>query len=102
MTYAQVVDSFNPPSNPYVIQSIANSIDTQTPHESDWKCPGANPADFQRWINKCVGHLDANPNMKRIITLYNISEWAEGGPGLQPNVQDGFGYLEAIRDAIIK
>ena len=40
--------------------------------------------------------------MKRIITLYNISEWAEGGPGLQPNVQDGFGYLEAIRNAIMK
>ena len=102
MTYPQVVDSFNPPSDPTVIQSIANSIDTQTPHQSDWKCPGANPADFQRWIGKCLDHLDANPGMKRIITLYNISEWAEGGPGLQPNVQDGFGYLEAIRDAIIK
>ena len=102
MTYPDVVDAFNPPSDPFVIQSIANSMDTQTPHESRWNCPGNNPQDFQRWIEKCLTHLDNNPDMKRIITLYNISEWAEGGPGLQPNVQDGFGYLEAIRNAIMK
>ncbi len=29
-------------------------------------------------------------------TVYNIAEYAEGGPSLQPNMQDGFGYLEAV------
>ncbi len=35
-------------------------------------------------------------NLPKIFTVYNVAEWAEGGPGLQPNQRDGFGYLEAI------
>lgn len=100
-TYAEVVDLYAPPSDRYYIQSIATAFDSQTPHQSKWKCPGYNPSDFGRWIRKAVEHLDSNPDMPRIITCYNISEWAEGGPGLQPNVHDRFGYLEAVRDNLI-
>ena len=39
--------------------------------------------------------------MRRTVTCYNLSEWAEGGPGLQPNVYDRFGYLDAIRSTIV-
>ena len=39
--------------------------------------------------------------MPRLITCYNVAEWAEGGPGLQPNMQDRFGYLEAVRDVVV-
>lgn len=38
--------------------------------------------------------------MLRIVTCYNVAEWAEGGPGLQPNLRDRFGYLEALRAAV--
>lgn len=38
--------------------------------------------------------------MAKILTCYNVSEWAEGGPGLQPNRKDRFGYLDALREAV--
>ena len=38
---------------------------------------------------------NGNPKM---LTVYNVGEWAEGGPGLQPNQRDGFGYLQAIKE----
>jgi hypothetical protein len=35
-----------------------------------------------------------------MMMLYNVSEWAEGGPGLQPNMRDGKGYLNSLRNAL--
>ena len=53
-------------------------------------------------IYPLIKALDETPAMARTITCYNVSEWAEGGPGLVPTVADGFAYLEAIRDNIVK
>ena len=100
-TYEKLVNSYAPPADPHTILAIGNAVHTHTPHESGWVCPGNTPDLFEQFIGKAVDHLDANPDMQRIITCYNISEWAEGGAGLQPNVQDGFGYLEAIRRQLV-
>jgi len=51
-------------------------------------------------LTKAVAHIDQH-ELPRIITCYNVSEWAEGGPALQPNMQDRFGYLEAVRNALV-
>ncbi len=102
MTYDEMVDAFSPAADPFAVQAIATSIDTQTPHESGWVCKGSTPAGFGRFLQKALDHLDQNPDMPRIITCYNVSEWAEGGAALQPTVGNGFGYLEAVRDALIR
>lgn len=38
----------------------------------------------------------------KLVTAYNVSEWSEGGPGLQPNVQDGFAYLDAVYNTVVE
>ena len=79
---------------------VATGVNTHTPHPSQWVCPGNTPALFGSLINKAVSAIYAHNN-PRIITCYNVSEWAEGGPGLIPTVGNRFAYLQAIRDAIV-
>ena len=55
-----------------------------------------------RYMQKAVAQPEKYPALPQVIMCYNMSEWAEGGPGLVPNVRDRFGYLEAIRDAVVK
>ena len=72
---------------------------THAPHPSKWHCPGHTPALFKKLLEKAVVHVRRH-DMPRVLTCYNVAEWAEGGPGLQPNMQDRFGYLKAVRDAL--
>ena len=102
MTYPEVVDSFAPDAADPTIIGVATSINSHTPHPSKWVCPGNTPADFGRWVSAAVEFLERHPERLQLITCYNLSEWAEGGSGLQPNVQDGFGYLEAVAEAVCK
>ena len=102
MTYPQVVDSFNPKQDkPYSILGIATSMNSHTPHPSNWNCPGNTPAEFQRWLQKAADFLKGTNDRPKVVTCYNFSEWAEGGSGLQPNVQDGFGYMEAVKNVLV-
>ncbi len=99
--YKAMVDGFTPKFREDDILNVTTGMHTHTPHPSRWNCPGHNPADFKRWIQKCLDHFDEYPERRRIITCYNMAEWAEGGPGLQPNVADGFGWLDAVAETII-
>lgn len=101
-TYADLVSNFNPPVDTTKIIAVATSVDSQRPHESNWDCPGTSPALFSQYMQKAVSHLQKNPSMPQALMVYNVSEWAEGGPGLVPTVKDRFGYLEAIRDNVVK
>ena len=101
-TYKDLLDNFTPPSDPSKIISVATALNTQKPHESAWVCPGNTPALFSDYMKKAVAHLQKNPAMPQTLMVYNVSEWAEGGPGLVPNVQDRFGYLDAIRKNVVK
>lgn len=100
-TYPEVVEEFDPPADPYQVQGLAVSMVSHTPHPSHWCCRGNTPLAFRRWIEKAIGHLDQHPEMLRVITCYNVSEWSEGGAGLQPNVQDRFAYLKAMKKALV-
>ena len=101
-TYADLVSNFNPPVDATKIIAVATSVDSQRPHESNWECPGTSPALFSQYMKKAVSHLQKNPSMPQALMVYNVSEWAEGGPGLVPTVKDRFGYLEAIRNNVVK
>ncbi len=99
-TYAERVARYSPPVGPTTVLNVCTAKQTHTPHPSKWRCPGHSPKLFQKMLAQAVAHA-LRHHMPRIITCYNVAEWAEGGPGLQPNMQDRFGYLEAVRDAIV-
>ncbi len=82
------------------IVSVPTSKYAVSPHPSTgnayWKATGQTPALFRKWFQRAVDSVMSNETPP-IVMLYNVSEWAEGGPGLMPNKQDGFGYLDAVR-----
>ncbi len=99
-TYSERVANHDPPIGPSTVLNACTAKHTHAPHPSKWVCPGHAPELFGQMLSKSVAHIEAH-DMPRIITCYNVAEWAEGGPGLQPNMQDRFGYLEAVRDALV-
>ena len=99
-TYAARVANYNPPTSPDRILNVCTAKHSHTPHPSKWNCPGHSPALFGEMLRKSVAHIEGH-NLERIITCYNVAEWAEGGPALQPNMQDRFGYLEAVGDVLV-
>ena len=101
-TYAERVENFKTVERSDVLYGVATGMNTHTPHPSNWNCPGNTPELFGKWLKKAVdATVSDDARTAKIITCYNVSEWAEGGPGLIPTVADRFGYLEAIRDAIV-
>lgn len=99
-TYEQYVDNFNGDlASDKNVLAISTGMYSHS-HPSGWTIRGNTPELFEAWATKTVNYLRETERLLPIVTIYNISEWAEGGPGLQPNMQDGFGYLEAISNAL--
>lgn len=98
-TYAERVAGYAPPAGKDVIVNTCTARHSRAPHPSKWVCPGSAPTLFGQQMKKAVAHVCTN-GMPRIVTCYNVAEWAEGGESLQPNMRDRFGYLEALRAAI--
>ena len=99
-TYPARVANYAPPIGVHTIVNTVTARHTHTPHPSKWNCPGSTPALFEEELRKAIAHIREN-DMVRVVTCYNVAEWAEGGPGLQPNMQDGFAYLKAVRNAVV-
>jgi len=99
-TQGERVASFSPPVGTRTVLNVCTSKHSHPPHPSQWVCPGSTPALFGEQVRKAVAHIQTN-GMLRVLTCYNVAEWAEGGPGLQPNMRDRFGYLRAVRDAVV-
>ena len=100
-TYADHVANYTPPVGSRIIASTATSRNSHYPHPSAWHLPGTSPALFETELQKAVDNA-ANHSMLPVVTVYNIGEWAEGGPGLQPNMKDRFGYLQAVKNIATK
>jgi hypothetical protein len=66
-------------------------------HPSGWVNFGTTPELFATAAQQAAQMAVANETIPNIVTVYNVSEWGEGGPALQPTVGNGFGYLDAIR-----
>jgi hypothetical protein len=66
-------------------------------HPSGWVNTGTTPELFGQAVQQAAQMAVANSTIPNIVTVYNVSEWGEGGPALQPTVGNGFGYLDAVR-----
>lgn len=103
-TYQEIVDDFasSVPANfEVMVPSIVTSHLSHSAHPSSLNETGHTPELFRQLVQKAANYVNNNRALcPNLITVYNVAEWAEAGPGLQPNVQDGFGYLDALREGI--
>ena len=108
-TYGKMVENYSPESDvnypvghpeTYINNAFLGAY-THDPHPNTMNSPGITPELFEQLIEKEIEIIEER-NMPKIITCYNMSEWAESGPGLQPNMKNRFGYLEAMKNAIVE
>jgi len=59
----------------------------------------AAPEKFRYWFAKLVDSLQSEQPERRLIFVNAWNEWAEGAY-LEPDEKHGYGYLEAIQDAV--
>ncbi|MDR1779127.1 MAG: glycoside hydrolase family 99-like domain-containing protein [Tannerella sp.] len=58
------------------------------------------PESFALLLQKAKEYADSHPEQPRLITINAWNEWVEGSY-LLPDMKNGFGYLEAVKDVII-
>jgi hypothetical protein len=58
---------------------------------------GNDPAAFREAVQLAADHLATRPVAERILIVNAWNEWTEGSY-LEPDTENGFGYLEALRD----
>ena len=80
----------------YQVLNVMTSAESHPYHPSTFHLTGSTPKLFSKALNKAIQTIAQHNTLPKMLTIYNVSEWAEGGPGLIPNIQDGFGYLDAI------
>lgn len=80
--------------------TVPTSLKSIPPHSSTFDYPGHTPTKFGEFVTKVMTKLETGEGYP-LLLISNVSEWAESGPGLQPNKQDGFGYLTALKQAIV-
>jgi len=93
-SYSNYVNEVQFPVNFNNVVNVMTSAESRD-HTSKWSLKGSTPMLFKKLVHKAVDHINNN-NLPRMLTVYNVSEWAEGGASLIPNQQDLFGYLDAI------
>lgn len=86
-------------SHAYCVPCLRTAAKSHVPHPSNWDWPGSTPKLFELMCSNVLRRMSRNGSPK-ILTIYNVSEWAEGGPSLQPNMRDGDGYLNALSSAL--
>ncbi len=59
------------------------------------------PQSFAALLAKAKRYADSHPGQTRLITINAWNEWVEGSY-LLPDMLNGFGYLEAVRDVFIE
>lgn len=101
-TYAQLIANIAVPNTQSFgrcVPFVSTAMSSVYPHPSQYSWPGSTPALFQTALNTVIKQLLETGN-PRMVTIYNVAEWAEGGAALQPSVGNGFGYLDACRSAL--
>ena len=83
----------------YTVPAVTTGAKSHSAHPSTWNWSGTTPELFEQQCRNVIKRMRENGN-PNIFTIYNVSEWAEGGPGLQPNMRDGKGYLTALSNAL--
>lgn len=99
LNYSELVNTMKAPSDIEVV-NVVTAHHTIAPHPSGWQQRGSTPLLFKKALEKAFGYVLSDKNIPDVIQIYNVSEWAEGGPGLQPNMKDFFRYLEVVNEVI--
>ncbi len=60
---------------------------------------GATPEKFRRQVRNALEKVRGLPPERRLVFVKSWNEWAEGNH-LEPDLRDGRGWLEAIRDEV--
>jgi hypothetical protein len=98
-TYSTYVSAYAPPTTGEML-SVSTSLKTLAPLTTGFNYPGSTPALWLSLLSKAERWVASHPTtLVQAVSVYNVSEWWEGGPGLSPNLQDGWGYLDAVRKA---
>ncbi len=58
------------------------------------------PVSFAALLSKAKKYADAHPEQPKLITINAWNEWVEGSY-LLPDMLNGFGYLEAVKEVIL-
>ena len=58
------------------------------------------PQSFAALLAKAKKYADSHPEQPKLITINAWNEWVEGSY-LLPDMLNGFGYLEAVKEVII-
>ncbi|MDR0348316.1 MAG: glycoside hydrolase family 99-like domain-containing protein, partial [Tannerella sp.] len=58
------------------------------------------PASFAMLLLKAKKYADNHPDQPKLIVINAWNEWVEGSY-LLPDMLNGFGYLEAVKDVIV-
>ncbi|KAA6335825.1 hypothetical protein EZS27_015975 [termite gut metagenome] len=58
------------------------------------------PESFAMLLLKAKEYADSHPEQPKLITINAWNEWVEGSY-LLPDMQHGFGYLEAVKEVIV-
>lgn len=69
-------------------------------HPSDYAASGSTVAIFKELLKKAIDTVYKDRFAPNIISLYNVSEWAESGVGLMPTIGNGYLYLDAIKESM--
>ncbi len=59
------------------------------------------PQSFATLLSKAKKYADSHPDQPKLITINAWNEWVEGSY-LLPDMLNGFGYLEAVKEVIIE
>jgi hypothetical protein len=57
------------------------------------------PASFAALLSKSKNYVDSHPEQPKLMTINAWNEWVEGSY-LLPDMQNGFGYLEAVKEVM--
>ncbi|WP_298549244.1 hypothetical protein [uncultured Aquimarina sp.] len=94
-SYINYSENVQFPTKTNEVLNIMTSAESRD-HTSDWKLYNSSPQYFKNLVDKAVNHIHKY-DLPKLLTVYNVSEWAEGGASLIPNQEDLFGYLDAIK-----
>lgn len=71
-------------------------------HPSDWTLTGSTPELYEFGLLKMCRLVTRDLRNPDMVTLYNVSEWNEGGVSFVPTLGEGWNYMNATLNAISK
>ena len=96
---AQMDSAFNIPVFPCTSIGWDDSPRFPAKGARDVTCFHNTPESFGNFLQKAKEYVDAHPDQPRFMMINAWNEWVEGSY-LLPDMLNGYGYLEAVRDVV--